>query len=169
MSKQKMKALSLWQPWASLIACGAKRYETRSWYTKYTGPVLICSARRRVTDLSYVVGLPEFRDALGISKVSELLFGYALALVEVVRCIPATTMTPELIGSDKPFGDFTPGRWAWELKLVGRFKEPFPFIGKQGLFDVAIDASRLTFDAPNAQIKHNEVRTNGNTQDYKPS
>ncbi len=26
-----MKAISLWQPWASLIACGAKPYETRSW------------------------------------------------------------------------------------------------------------------------------------------
>lgn len=26
-----MKAISLWQPWASLIACGAKWYETRHW------------------------------------------------------------------------------------------------------------------------------------------
>lgn len=26
-----MKAISLWQPWAQLIACGAKPYETRSW------------------------------------------------------------------------------------------------------------------------------------------
>lgn len=26
-----MKAISLWQPWASLIACGAKPYETRDW------------------------------------------------------------------------------------------------------------------------------------------
>src|SRR6185437_11075967 len=26
-----MRAISLWQPWASLIACGVKRYETRSW------------------------------------------------------------------------------------------------------------------------------------------
>jgi hypothetical protein len=26
-----VKAISLWQPWASLIACGAKPYETRHW------------------------------------------------------------------------------------------------------------------------------------------
>jgi len=26
-----MKAISLWQPWASLIACGAKVFETRHW------------------------------------------------------------------------------------------------------------------------------------------
>lgn len=39
-----MKALTIWQPWASLIACGAKRYETRSWPTKYRGPIAIHAA-----------------------------------------------------------------------------------------------------------------------------
>lgn len=26
-----MRAITLWQPWASLVAVGAKKYETRSW------------------------------------------------------------------------------------------------------------------------------------------
>ncbi len=39
-----MKALTIWQPWASLIACGVKKYETRSWPTKYRGPIAIHSA-----------------------------------------------------------------------------------------------------------------------------
>lgn len=42
----KIKALSLWQPWASLIAIGAKKIETRGWSTKYRGPLVICSAKR---------------------------------------------------------------------------------------------------------------------------
>lgn len=42
-----MKALSLWQPWASAIALGAKRVETRSWETLYRGPLLIHAAKRR--------------------------------------------------------------------------------------------------------------------------
>ena len=33
-----MKALTVRQPWASLIAVGAKRVETRSWPTAYRGP-----------------------------------------------------------------------------------------------------------------------------------
>ena len=41
-----MKALTIWQPWASLIACGAKRYETRSWATKYRGPIAIHAAMK---------------------------------------------------------------------------------------------------------------------------
>lgn len=36
-----MKALTLWQPWASLIALGEKRYETRSWATSYRGLLAI--------------------------------------------------------------------------------------------------------------------------------
>ena len=40
-----IKALSLWQPWASAIAVGAKRIETRHWKTDYRGPLLIHAAR----------------------------------------------------------------------------------------------------------------------------
>lgn len=36
-----MKAITLWQPWAQLVAVGAKRLETRSWSTKYRGPLAI--------------------------------------------------------------------------------------------------------------------------------
>lgn len=40
-----MRAISLWEPWASLIRTGAKTFETRSWETKYRGLLLICAAK----------------------------------------------------------------------------------------------------------------------------
>lgn len=40
-----MKAISLWQPWASLMQTGAKTWETRSWKTNYRGPLVICSTK----------------------------------------------------------------------------------------------------------------------------
>jgi len=40
-----MKALTLTQPWASLVAIGAKRIETRSWPTNYRGPLAIHAAK----------------------------------------------------------------------------------------------------------------------------
>ncbi len=43
-----MKAITIWQPWASLIACGAKQYETRSWATSYRGPIAIHAAAVKV-------------------------------------------------------------------------------------------------------------------------
>lgn len=36
-----MKALTLHQPWASLVALGVKTIETRSWATKHRGPIAI--------------------------------------------------------------------------------------------------------------------------------
>lgn len=41
-----MRALTLWQPWASLVALGVKAIETRSWGTAYRGPLLIHAAVR---------------------------------------------------------------------------------------------------------------------------
>ena len=41
-----MKALTIWQPYASLIGAGIKKIETRSWYTTYRGPILIHSGQR---------------------------------------------------------------------------------------------------------------------------
>ena len=43
-----MKAITIWQPWASLLASGRKRYETRSWATTYRGPIAIHAAKRPV-------------------------------------------------------------------------------------------------------------------------
>ena len=41
-----MKAFTLTQPWASLIALLLKTFETRSWKTKYRGPLLIHASRQ---------------------------------------------------------------------------------------------------------------------------
>lgn len=45
-----MKAITLWQPWATLIRAGAKTIETRSWATSHRGPLAIHAARRPVHD-----------------------------------------------------------------------------------------------------------------------
>lgn len=41
-----MKAISLWQPWATLVAIDAKRFETRSWKTNYRGLLAIHAAKK---------------------------------------------------------------------------------------------------------------------------
>ena len=40
-----MKALTVQQPWATLIAVGAKQIETRSWKTDYRGPLAIHASK----------------------------------------------------------------------------------------------------------------------------
>lgn len=41
-----MKVISLLQPWATLAVIGQKKIETRSWSTKYRGPLLIHASKR---------------------------------------------------------------------------------------------------------------------------
>lgn len=43
-----MKALTLWQPWAALVAAGVKTIETRSWGTDYRGPLAIHASAKKV-------------------------------------------------------------------------------------------------------------------------
>ena len=50
-----MKAITIRQPWASLITSGAKQYETRSWATKYRGPIAIHAAKETERDIFNVI------------------------------------------------------------------------------------------------------------------
>ena len=63
MSDRPIKALTLWQPWASLIAWGEKQYETRSWSTEYRG-LLAIHASKRETEWEYNEGIRDVYTAL---------------------------------------------------------------------------------------------------------
>jgi hypothetical protein len=52
-----MKAISLWQPWASLWVSGRKIHETRSWRTRHRGWLAVHAARRIEADLSWCAEL----------------------------------------------------------------------------------------------------------------
>ena len=141
-----VRALSLWEPWASLMATGAKSIETRPWTTSYRGPLLICAAKRRVLrdlwdDLdcsSFQQGLaglfPEDRPVLP----GDLNFGDGVALVDLVDCVQTGLLRAEnRIGSDALFGNFAIGRYGWVTTRVRRLR-PFPVTGRQGLFSVEL-------------------------------
>jgi hypothetical protein len=129
-----MKALSLYEPWATLIALGEKRFETRSWRTNYRGPLLICASK-----MSPIVPpqLIPILNRIGLT-VNQWNPGRAVALVDLVDVIQMkegqilmTETKDEL-----RLGDFSVGRFAWKLEKVRRFKNPFPIRGRQGLFEI---------------------------------
>jgi hypothetical protein len=106
-----MKAISIKQPWASLIAAGIKTLEIRQWPTVHRGPLLICSSRRPVID--------------------GHRHGEALCIVNVVGCRKMTR-------DDIPFAcvkEMYFDHYAWILKNV-RLIEPFAVMGQLRLFDV---------------------------------
>src|SRR5690349_2810871 len=69
----EIRGLSLWEPWAFLMAVDEKRFETRSWATPYRGTVAI-HASKNLDELELCLTDP-FCDALkrhGIQKVGDL-------------------------------------------------------------------------------------------------
>ncbi len=129
-----MKALSLYEPWATLIALKLKRFETRSWSTTYRGPLVICASIKhppiwRILDILY-------RAKISFEDCSP---GRAVCIVYLTNILP-TTMIDFYEGplgeNEKSYGDFFPGRFAWKLENVRRFKKPFPVRGRQGLFEI---------------------------------
>ncbi len=59
-----MKAISLTQPFATLVAIGAKRLETRSWYTSYRGPLAIHAAKGYPKTALKLASVEPLRNAL---------------------------------------------------------------------------------------------------------
>lgn len=134
-----MRALTLWQPWASLVAVGAKKWETRSWSTKYRGPLLIHAAMRKPPEIKNPFVIEEMIQALGVSDFDKLPRGAVLAVVDLVGV--------RLIEDDKLFhlsekatmgqillGDFRRGRYGWLLENFRRLEVPVRINGKRGLW-----------------------------------
>jgi hypothetical protein len=110
-----MKALSVKQPWANLIASGEKTIETRTWATDYRGELLIVSSRK-----------PPIEPA-----------GHAVAVATVIDC-RRMTKADEAAARCRVY----PGAYSWVLANVQRIK-PFPVKGQLGIFEVKIPAASL--------------------------
>lgn len=138
-----MKALTLYQPWASLVAIGAKTIETRSWKTDYRGPLLIHAAKRWDKDLQ-----SEHLKAHDILSVmgwpypeAERLYDAGPLGAFVAACILADCREMHEAPDDlnRRFGFFGPGRYGWILEDIRALAVPVPFNGAQGLWLVPRD------------------------------
>lgn len=65
-----MKAITIWQPWAEFIAAGVKHNETRSWATKYRGPIAIHAAVKPIRQVVPLLSEKAFEAIY--SKYNEL-------------------------------------------------------------------------------------------------
>jgi activating signal cointegrator 1 len=129
---QPIKALSLWQPWASLVAYGVKRHETRHWSTAYRGPIAIHAAK--TLD---VAGSPDLlcQHVFGPFWTKTLPAGVVVAIGDLTACEPTERVADHITPADRAAGNFTRGRFAWRIENVRRLADPIPLIGRQGLFN----------------------------------
>lgn len=153
-----MKAISLWQPWASAIAIGAKIIETRSWSTKHRGALLIHASKKLVHDMATLGAAPSnWMGAAGLENTNwkrDLPQGALVAIADLIGCVPVEDLNDAKLDAirqpdgveplvarhytwtERMLGDFSPGRFGWVLKNVRQLPEPIPYRGRQRLFDV---------------------------------
>jgi hypothetical protein len=146
------KAITIIQPWATLVAIGEKRFETRSWPTKHRGPFAIHAGKKIDKEACEV---PEIKGALArYGYTSENLpTGAVVATCELTDCwrvigiadVPVRgthvlSAGNRMFGMTRAinefhFGDYSEGRYAWELADVKLLPEPIPAKGQQGLWN----------------------------------
>ncbi len=140
--KRQARCLSLWQPWATLIASDAKVYETRSWKTDYRGPVVIHAAKHWTHVEKTRCKTHPFDKALQRARHKGLAMplGEIICVVDLVAIHRVEDIQDRLIHPDYGkswewhFGNYANnGRYAWELRNVRTFY-PVPMRGQQGLF-----------------------------------
>ena len=142
-----MKALSLTQPWATLVQIGAKRIETRNWNTSYRGPLAIAASKgfpgwakgfceaSVVCDVLGWARLPKNLTQAALDDHSRLIkslpTGVVLAICALIDCLPMESFNclpgifddyPELdTPKERAFGNFDlidqSGRRRWAWVL----------------------------------------------------
>lgn len=154
-----VNGLSLLQPHASLFALGQRVVESRSWPTRYRGPVVIAASARWERD-EYEAACQE-RDLLAVwarhgVMPNALPLGAMLAVGRLVGCetgeaieaafdarpaggraiVAGVTCAP----AEHHFGSYGSGRFGFVFADLHRIVVPIPCKGRQGFWAVVGDA-----------------------------
>jgi hypothetical protein len=127
-----MKALSLWQPWASAMALGFKWNETRAWGTTYRGELVICSAQRKVS-----AGQPQELAWLLEEIGGAMPYGCALCVVELFDMQKIGDPPFGITALERSMGNYAPGRFIWMTRKCRRLAPLVPVHGRQALFNLS--------------------------------
>lgn len=153
-----MKALTVWQPWATLIIAGAKPYEFRSWPAPawlVGQPMVVHSAARKIdwrevhqlvrlleaggryaarTCLVPELALPVLRAGMDDPETLPLAAGLGTAIVGQARNgIEIAREMGALMVNDSDRDDHA--NWGWPMTGIERWEKPFSMKGAQGLWN----------------------------------
>lgn len=127
-----MKALSIKNPWASLIINGYKEYEFRTWKTKYRGKILIHSSLGIEKNV-----LNKFKDySLDYNN------GYIIGEATLSDCILMTDeFYHELLNIDSAVYELSTHemKYAWKLENIIKYENPIKAKGNLGLWNYEVE------------------------------
>jgi hypothetical protein len=149
-----MKAVSLWEPWATLIALGIKHFETRSWEVSYRGPLAICTVKAVPKDeraaVNEFIRKGPFVDELAAAGITSLAKAEkrgarVVAICTLDSCRPADIVRQSIDVRERLAGDYKAGRWAWRLGNVQALDGFYPVAGSQKIWELPKDVELAIF------------------------
>jgi activating signal cointegrator 1 len=133
-----VRALTLTQPWATLVILGIKRIETRGWYPAAKdrgGRIAIHAAKGwHKADREFAAELHD-QGTLPVAP-TDLPLGMVLGTVRfdgLARTTTAVTWT-DFTALELYLGDYSAGRYAWVFGDPQPLPEPVPARGMLGLW-----------------------------------
>lgn len=125
-----MKAITISQPYASLIASGEKWVENRTWATRYRGLLAIHAGKGT--------------QYLSREELAKYPTGCIVAVARLTACVrlcdELAGTSRVLCGCSRSFKDIlfhshSQGPFCWVLEDVVKLDDPIPCVGKQGLWE----------------------------------
>lgn len=137
-----MRALTIWQPWCSLILIGAKPYEFREWDYRERNPRL--EGQRIVIHAGkHPMRRPDIEQLIDSVKAGGNFIDAKLALPLLERILSAykcqgvveysAALGTAVLG--KPWRESTDHNWAWPLTDIQSWTPPVPVRGAQGFWN----------------------------------
>lgn len=134
-----MRVLSLWQPWATLVVLGVKRYETRPRPTRIRERIAI-HATKATPQGAVSEALKDWLCAkYGIDWFNALPHGAIVGTVVIEDCVPTEKAGFSVSALEHMLGDYRAGRSAWRLTGASQYVPPVPAVGKQGFWNFDLD------------------------------
>lgn len=144
-----MKAITIWQPWATLLALGEKENETRSRRTNHRGKIAIhaglqidreaCEREPIKSVLAkhgYTADNLPTGAVVGIADLAECwAIGEDYTSGATVLFNGADGATREVNPIEWALGDYSFGRYAYQMKDVQKLVKPIRAKGQQGLWN----------------------------------
>lgn len=132
-----MKVLTIKQPWATLIMQGDKRFEFRSWQTKYRGDLLIHAGKG--IDKEAIKRLAKYLP-------DEIPLGKILGKVILVDCVKMCPEFKDMLLKENPdiyTNSSFQENYGWKVENVKVFNEPIDVKGHLSLWEYELDDKML--------------------------
>lgn len=132
-----IRTLTIYQPWASALIHGLKKFETRPWALKTPGPLAIHAGLADNKEFQVVFEQASIRGALasvGIKCWTDMPRGAILGLVYVPFSVPTSYVRPSIEPLEAALGDFRDERFGISCLWPLIFKNPIPARGHQKIW-----------------------------------